>query len=124
MSPQHALKIRKKGKVETNNYRIPIARMLQEQKEEARLMPGLSRTDEPVFNIPGLGKNNLNSWQHRDFISILKDGSRVYEFHPWEKKIADQKTYIGSDVPIFEYLKRLEEIGENSKDYETIWYYF
>ncbi|HPX90305.1 MAG TPA: KamA family radical SAM protein [Spirochaetota bacterium] len=113
-----------KGKVETNNYRIPIARMLQEQKEEARLMPGLSRTDEPVFNIPGLGKNNLNSWQHRDFISILKDGSRVYEFHPWEKKIADQKTYIGSDVPIFEYLKRLEEIGENSKDYETIWYYF
>ncbi|HRU66571.1 MAG TPA: KamA family radical SAM protein, partial [Spirochaetota bacterium] len=113
-----------KGKLETKNYRTPIARILQEQKEEARLMPGLCRTDEPVFNVPGLGKNHLNAWQHRDLISILKDGSRVYEFHPWEKKIADQKTYIGSDVPIFEYLKRLEEIGENSKDYETIWYYF
>lgn len=113
-----------KGKLETADYRVPIARLLQEQKEESRLMPGLARTDEPVYNVPGLGKNNLNAWQHRDFISIKKDGSRVYEFHPWEKKIADQKTYVGTDVPILDYLKRLEAIGESSSDYETIWYYF
>jgi lysine 2,3-aminomutase len=87
-------------------------------------MPGLSRTDEPVYNVPGLGKNNLNAWQHRDFISIKKDGCRVYEFHPWEKKIADQKTYVGTDVPILDYLKRLESIGETKADYESIWYYF
>ena len=37
----------------------PIARLLQENKEEARMIPGLSRTDEPVFNIPALGKNYL-----------------------------------------------------------------
>jgi lysine 2,3-aminomutase len=113
-----------KGKLETADYRVPIARMLQEQKEESRLMPGLSRTDEPVYNVPGLGKNHLNAWQHRDLISIRKDGSRVYEFHPWEKKIADQKTYVGDDVPILDYLKRLEEIGEQASEYESIWYYF
>lgn len=113
-----------KGKLETADYRVPIARMLQEQKEESRLMPGLARTDEPVYNVPGLGKNNLNAWQQRDLISIRGDGSRVYEFHPWEKKIADQKTYVGNDVPILDYLKRLEKIGETASDYETIWYYF
>ncbi len=113
-----------KGKIETADYRIPIARMLQEQKEESRLMPGLARTDEPVYNVPGLGKNNLNAWQHRDLISIEKDGSRVYEFHPWEKKIADQKTYVGKDMPILDYLTRLENAGEKSDDYESIWYYF
>jgi len=113
-----------KGKLETADYRVPIARMMQEQKEESRLMPGLSRTDEPVYNVPGLGKNYLKACQHRDLISIRGDGSRVYEFHPWEKKIADQKTYVGDDVPILEYLKRLEKIGESASDYESIWYYF
>lgn len=32
--------------------------------------------------------------------------------------------YVGSDVPIFEYLTRLAEAGENPEDYESIWYYF
>lgn len=113
-----------KGKLETMEYRVPIARMLQEQKEESRLLPGLSRTDEPVYNVPGLGKNNLNSWQHRDLISIKRNGARVYEFHPWEKKITDQKTYVGEDVPVLDYLKRLEKIGESAAEYENIWYYF
>lgn len=113
-----------KGKLETADYRVPIARMLQERKEESRLMPGLSRTDEPVYNVPGLGKNYLNAWQHRDLISIKEDGSRVYEFHPWEKQIAERKTYVGEDVPILDYLRRLEEWGESASDYESIWYYF
>ncbi|PKL41307.1 MAG: KamA family radical SAM protein [Spirochaetae bacterium HGW-Spirochaetae-1] len=113
-----------KGKSETADYRIPIARILQEHKEESRLMPGLARTDEPVYNVPGLGKNHLNAWQNRDLISIGKDGARVYEFHPWEKKIADQKIYIGTDMPILDYLERLENIGESAEEYESIWYYF
>jgi lysine 2,3-aminomutase len=46
-----------KGKEETANYRVPIARLMQEQKEEARLLPGLDRTDEAVYNVPALGKN-------------------------------------------------------------------
>jgi len=113
-----------KGKEETADYRVPVARLVQEQKEEARLLPGLCRTDEAVFNLPGLGKNHLNAWQHRDIISIRPDGSRVYEFHPWEKKIAPRRTYIGDDVPILEYLERLESIGEKPVDYDSIWYYF
>ena len=113
-----------KGKEETTDYRVPIARLLQEQKEEARLLPGLARTDEPVYNLPALGKNYLRAVQHRDVISILPNGSRVYEFHPWEKNIKRQKSYVGTDVPILDYLKRLERIGEDVKRYETIWYYF
>ncbi len=113
-----------KAKNESAAYRVPLARILQEQKEEARLSPGLERTDEPVYNVPGLGKNHLNARQHRDLISVLRDGSRVWEFHPWEKRIAAQKTYIGNDVPILDYLTRLGELGEDLNDYRSIWYYF
>ncbi len=114
-----------KGKEETLAYRVPIARILQEQKEEARLLPGLSRTDEAVYNVPGLGKNYLRAWQHRDLIAILPHGARLYEFHSWEKKISSAvTTYLSEDVPILEYLQRLEAIGEDISDYETIWYYF
>lgn len=113
-----------KGKRETIDYIVPIARLLQEVNEEARLLPGLSRTDEPVYNVPGLGKNYLRARQHRDLVSVLPDGSRVYEFHPWDKNLHEQKNYIGIDVPILSYLKRLESIGEDISNYETIWYYY
>ncbi|MCK4304126.1 MAG: KamA family radical SAM protein [Candidatus Eisenbacteria sp.] len=114
-----------KGKDEMQAYRVPVARLMQEQKEEARLLPGISRTDEAVFNVPGQGKNYLRARQHRNMLSILPDGSRVYEFHPWEKNISQGvRSYVGRDVPILEYLERLENIGEDVSRYETIWYYF
>lgn len=114
-----------KGKEETMAYRVPLARLLQEQNEEARLLPGLTRTDEAVYNVPGFGKNYLRARQHRDLISILPNGARVYEFHPWDKNIFQTDlTYISEDVPILDYLKRLEAIGEDISEYETIWYYF
>ncbi|MGC5327083.1 KamA family radical SAM protein [Brevibacillus sp. SYSU BS000544] len=113
-----------KGKEETENFKVPIARLLQEQKEEARLMPGTVRTDKPVFNVPSLGKNELNSWQDHDVIMIHSDGSRIYEFYPWEKYMAPVNTYIFKDKPIAEYLAELEVMGEDSRDYDTIWYYY
>ncbi len=113
-----------KGKEETNMYRVPIARILQEQKEEARLIPGLRRTDEAVYNVPGLGKNYIRARQHRDLLTVLPDGSRIYEFHPWEKNVAYCETYMATDVPILDYLQRLEQIGEDVREYESIWYYF
>ncbi|MBI9104982.1 MAG: KamA family radical SAM protein [Spirochaetales bacterium] len=114
-----------KGKSETADYRVPISRLLQEENEEARLLPGLTRTDEAVYNVPRLGKNYLRAKQNRDLLSILPDGSRIYEFHPWEKNIVEQASYVGDTVPILEYLKRLkEERGEACSDYESIWYYF
>ncbi|MBW1767995.1 MAG: KamA family radical SAM protein [Deltaproteobacteria bacterium] len=113
-----------KGKEETNEYRVPIPRLLQEQKEEARMLPGSVRTDEIVFNVPGLGKNYLRASQHRDIISILPDGRRVYEFHPWEKQLSLVDTYLYNDVSIYDYLKRLKAAGEDTSQYKTIWYYY
>jgi lysine 2,3-aminomutase len=113
-----------KGKEETDDFRVPIVRLIQEQKEEARLMPGTVRTDEIVFNVPGLGKNYLKAIQHHDLISILPDGQRLYEFHPWEKKLSLADTYLYKDVSIHEYLQRLKMDGENVGDYKTIWYYY
>jgi lysine 2,3-aminomutase len=113
-----------KGKDETDDFRVPIARLLQEQKEEARLLPGTVRTDEAVFNVPGLGKNYLDASQHHNVISILPDGRRVYEFHPWEKKLALVDTYVYTDVSIYQYLKRLKATGENGRNYRSIWYYY
>jgi lysine 2,3-aminomutase len=113
-----------KGKEETIWYRVPIARLLQERKEEARVLPGLSRTDEPVFNIPALGKNHLRSWQHHDVIMISPKGERIYEFHPWEKNITNAPTYVYADVPIWDYMLRIRERGEDIDEYRSIWYYF
>jgi len=113
-----------KGKEETDDYRVPIPRLLQEQQEEARLLPGSVRTDEIVFNVPGLGKNYLRAVQNRDIISILPNGSRMYEFHPWEKKLTIADTYVYTDVPIYNYLRRLKALGEEISRYRTIWYYY
>ncbi len=113
-----------KGKEETEDFRVPIARLLQEQKEEARLLPGSVRTDKIVFNVPRLGKNYLGASQHHDVISILPNGSRVYEFHPWEKSLSLVDTYVYTDVPILNYLKRLKQVGEDPAHYKTIWYYY
>lgn len=113
-----------KGKEETKRFRVPLARLQQEVQEEARLTPGLMRTDEPVYNVPKLGKNYIRAQQHHSLITILPDGRRVYEFHPWEKKLALADTYIDIDVSIAEYLEELKKLGEDIDDYKTIWYYF
>ncbi|MEQ8169868.1 MAG: KamA family radical SAM protein [Candidatus Eremiobacterota bacterium] len=113
-----------KGKEETRKYMVPIARILQERKEEARLLPGLDRTDEPVFNVPKLGKNHLRAWQDHRVVMILPDGSRVYEFHPWEKNIKPVPPYNYVDVPIYDYLEELAARGENIREYRTIWFYY
>lgn len=113
-----------KGKEETADYRVPIPRLLQERKEEARLLPGLDRTDEPVFNVPRLGKNHLRLWQDHRLLGILPDGRRVTSFHPWEKYISLVEPYVFTDVAIFDYLQRLAGEGEDLREYWSIWYYF
>ena len=102
---------------------MPIARLLQEQMEEARLLPGLERTDEAVFNVPRQGKNYLKSKGHRDLLTILPNGSRVYEFHPWEMNQVSCQTYLYKDIAILDYLNRLSKNGENPKDYDSIWFF-
>jgi len=113
-----------KGKKEMQDYAVPVSRILQERKEEARLLPGIYRTDEPVFNVPFLGKNHMRSRQDHELVSILTDGRRVYAFHPWEKNIRGVDSYYYTDVSIKEYLNRLQEIGEDPDEYWSIWYYY
>ncbi len=115
-----------KGKWETKDYLIPIARILQERKEEARLLPGMFRTEEPVFNVPKLGKNHLRAWQDRELVMIRPDGRRIYLWHPWEKNIQLVDPYLYTDIiSIKMYLDRLKEVfGENPEEYKSIWYYY
>ncbi|MEA3332565.1 MAG: KamA family radical SAM protein [Pseudomonadota bacterium] len=115
-----------KGKEETAGYRVPIARLLQEQTEEARLSPGIERTDEAVFNVPGQGKSYIRSTRQRFMIGLAADGSRIYEFFPWEDGIVRiaPASYVARDVPILGYLERLNAIGENVENYQSIWYYY
>ncbi len=112
------------GKEETGQYRVPIPRILQERKEEARVLPGVTRTDEPVFNVPGLGKTHLRAWEHHEYIMVSPRGERFYAFHPWEKNISLAPIFIYKDVPVLDYLERLESRGEDIREYRTIWYYF
>jgi lysine 2,3-aminomutase len=113
-----------KGKEETSDYITPLARVLQERKEEARLLPGSFRTDEPVFNVPRLGKNHVRAAQDRELIAIRPDGRRVYLWHPWEKGITPTKPWLYVDKSIARYLRDLEQLGEDPADYSSIWYYY
>ncbi|MFN2292230.1 MAG: KamA family radical SAM protein [Anaerolineae bacterium] len=113
-----------KGKEETSDYTTPLARILQERKEEARLLPGSFRTDEPVFNVPRLGKNHVRAAQDRELIAIRPDGRRIYLWHPWEKGITPTKPWLYLDNSISEYLRDLERLGEDPEDYRSIWYYY
>ncbi len=113
-----------KGKTETKDYLVPVARLWQERKEEARLLPGQFRTDEPVFNVPRLGKNHIRAWQDRELIGLNKEGRRIYLWHPWEKGIALVEPYIYRDISIYKYLQELKTRGENIEEYKSIWYYY
>jgi len=113
-----------KGKEETEDYLVPVARLWQERKEEARLIPGQFRTDEPVFNVPRLGKNHIRAWQDRELIGLNKEGQRIYLWHPWEKGIASVEPYVYKDLPIYRYLQELAKRGEDIQEYKSIWYYY
>lgn len=111
-----------KGKETQLNHRVPIARLMQEQWEESRLLPGIQRTDEAVFNVPKMGKVHLRSGNY-DLISIQRDGSRTYKFYPWDYKDEFYGTYIYDDVPISDYLQRIKKDGQDLMQYRSIWYY-
>ncbi len=113
-----------KGKEETMDFRVPIARLEQERNEEARLLPGVERTDEPVFNVPRIGKSHLRAWQNHEPIMILASGERVYRFYPWESRLKTSEDYVYTDVSIYDYLYRLFKDGEDPDTYQSIWYYY
>lgn len=81
-------------------------------------------TDRNVLNLPGVGK----SLTFR-LIGITRYGRRILEFDydatrvhsPITNKIG--KIVIIESKSISEYLKHLEDLGENISEYESIWGY-
>ncbi len=81
-------------------------------------------TDRNVINLPGVGK----SMTYR-VIGITNDGRRILEFdHDHTRShspVIDKlgKFKIIESKSVVKYLEQLEWMGENTKDYESIWGY-
>ncbi|MGM0406787.1 MAG: KamA family radical SAM protein [Bacteroidota bacterium] len=81
-------------------------------------------TDRNVLNLPGVGK----SLTYRT-IGITRQGRRILEFdHDANRRhspIIDQmgKVVIVESKPIGEYLKQIEEMGEDINEYKNLWGY-
>lgn len=81
-------------------------------------------TDRNVINLPGVGK----SLTFRT-IGITRWGRRILEFDHdhtrWHSPIINKlgKVVIIESKPIGEYLHQLEEMGEDRKEYNTVWGY-
>jgi len=81
-------------------------------------------TDRNVLNMPGVGKS-----MRYNTIGITNDGRRILEFDHDYKRIHSpiinkmQKVVIIESKSIAAYLKQMEVMGEDPKEYETIWGY-
>lgn len=81
-------------------------------------------TDRSVLNMPGVGK----SLTYRT-IGITNDGRRILEFeHDHTRNHSPIINTMGNVViieskSINNYLKQMDEIGENVEEYKTIWGY-
>jgi lysine 2,3-aminomutase len=81
-------------------------------------------TDRNVLNLPGVGKSMTFTT-----IGITNDGRRILEFsHDHKRKhspVIDSmgKVVIIESKSIANYLKQMENMGENPLDYSTIWGY-
>jgi len=95
---------------------------IQTLKSKAKIL--FLATDRSVINLPGVGK----SLTFRT-IGITRWGRRILEFDydrtRWHSPIIDKigKVTIIESKPIGEYLKQLEEMGEDPDEYASIWGY-
>jgi len=95
-----------------------LARMRQENA-----LPFLA-TDRNMLNLPGVGKS-----QTYRTIGLTRYGRRILEFDhdvtrnhsPITKKMG--KVTVIESKPVYEYLKQLQAMGENLKDYKGIFGY-
>lgn len=95
---------------------------ISQLRKEAKI-PFLS-TDRNVLNLPGVGK----SLTYR-VVGITRYGRRILEFDHDANRVHSPiihkmgKVIIIESKSIGEYLTQLEEMGENRRDYESIWGY-
>ncbi|MEE4116715.1 MAG: hypothetical protein V2I37_11130 [Marinilabiliaceae bacterium] len=99
-----------------------LASNIAKLRNEAGL-PFLS-TDRNVLNLPGVGK----SLTYR-VIGITRYGRRILEFDHDANRVHSPiihkmgKVIIIESKSISEYLRQLSEMGENIREYESIWGY-
>lgn len=81
-------------------------------------------TDRNVLNLPAIGKSMTFST-----VGITKEGKRILKFeHDAGRRHSPiihnmGEVYIVENKSIAAYLRQLEDMGENSKDYCSIWGY-
>ena len=99
-----------------------IARNLKGFMKESSL-PFLP-TDRNVLNLPAIGKSMTF-----ETVGITPTGERILKFdHDRTRKhspIIDQmgEVYIAENCSVASYLRELEEMGENRREYNSIWSY-
>ncbi len=100
----------------TGLLRVPLARILQEQSEEAALLPELERTAIAQLEL-GEGPR-LPLHTERRLVGLRpEDGRRVYIFSDRGRSLRQL------DAPLAEYLDYLAAVGEDPDDYADLWYY-
>lgn len=108
------------------NYAVyaPNARSMQEAKEEKAFLSHHIGTDRNVMNLPAIGKS-------MDFVlaGLSKEGKRILRFehdkHRTHSPIIDNMgdVFIVESKSIAAYLKQLKAMGEDPKNYASIWNY-
>lgn len=120
--------IGKMNQVEASQFTDYLAKNTSQEKAISQFqrkanLPFLA-TDRNVMNLPGIGKSMTFS-----LVGIMADGCRVLAFdHDHTRKhspaIDDMSVvYIKENKSIGEYLRQLQDMGEDLSHYETIWYY-
>ena len=105
-----------------HHFATGVPQLIQLLREKEGL-PFLA-TDRNIMNLPGLGK----SLGFRT-IGITSDGRRILRFKydksrnhsPMIKTTGD--VFIIESKPIARYLKQVESMGQNIREYQTIWGY-
>ncbi len=101
----------------------PTVPQLIQLLREKESLPFLA-TDRNIMNLPGLGKS---LWFRT--IGITSDGRRILRFKydksrshsPMIKTTGD--VFIIESKPVARYLKQVESMGQNIREYQTIWGY-
>lgn len=81
-------------------------------------------TDRSVLNLPAIGKSMTFTT-----VGITKEGKRILKFHHDASRrhspIIDhmEDVYIVENKSIAAYLRQLKDMGEDIKEYQTIWRY-
>lgn len=110
-----------KGFGENRSVFTPNSRSVQEAAEEKRWFES---TDRNVLNLPGIGKSMTF-----DYVGLSENGCRILCFDHDRTRahspvIEDyDKVYITESRSIADYLRQLNDMGENLEEYKDIWGY-